>query len=169
MFLHTYFWSGTSMYVSPWLNAVAAVQMFFIVRIFVFFMALFLKKMRMILSASKLHYHSRLSKPILTIYRKNNLGNYALNTFSDYFIHQTFNIFTKSNRMINVAKLFTGVRSMKKVALMNFIGKHLPGVSFVIKFYLYRLKRRLPHKCFLASFLRGGPLFWKTPLGDCFC
>ena len=30
------------MYVSPWLNTVASVQMFFIERIFVFFMTLFL-------------------------------------------------------------------------------------------------------------------------------
>ena len=41
------------MYVSLWLNTVRAVQMFFIERIFVFFMILFLKKMGIILSASK--------------------------------------------------------------------------------------------------------------------
>ena len=44
-----------------------AVQMCFIKRIFVLFMLLFLKKMGIILSASKPHYHSRLRKPILKI------------------------------------------------------------------------------------------------------
>ena len=87
------------MYVSLWLNAVAAVQMFFIERIFVFFMTLFLKKMGTILSASKLHCHPKLSKPILkilSIYKNIFLGKYALNTFSDCFMHQTFNIFYKT-------------------------------------------------------------------------
>ena len=59
-----------------WLNTVAVVQMFFIERIFVFFMTLFLKKMRE-LSASKPPCHSRLRKPILKIlpiHRKNILG-----------------------------------------------------------------------------------------------
>ena len=87
------------MYVSLWLNAVAAVQMFFIERIFVFFMTLFLKKMGIILSASKPHCHPKLSKPILkilSIYKNIFLGKYALNTFSDCFMHQTFNIFYKT-------------------------------------------------------------------------
>ena len=56
-----------------WLNTVTAVQMFFIERIFVFFITLFLKNMR-ILSANKPHCHSRLNKPtfkILLIYRIN--------------------------------------------------------------------------------------------------
>ena len=48
------------MYVSLWLNTLAAVQMFFIDRIFVFFMKLFLKNMGIILSASKPHCHSKL-------------------------------------------------------------------------------------------------------------
>ena len=42
------------MYVSLWLNTVAAAQMFFIERFFVvFFMIIFLKKMGIIISASK--------------------------------------------------------------------------------------------------------------------
>ena len=52
-------------------------EQYFIECIFVFFMTLFLKKMGIIFSASKPHYHSRLSKPILriqSIYRKNILG-----------------------------------------------------------------------------------------------
>ena len=72
--LHGYLLSGAAMYVTLWLNTAAAVQMFFIERIFVFFMTLFLKKMGLILSASKPQFHSRLSKPILeilSIYRKN--------------------------------------------------------------------------------------------------
>ena len=55
------------MYVSLWLDIVAAVQMFIIERIFVFFRTLFLKKMVIILSASKPYIHSRLSKLILQI------------------------------------------------------------------------------------------------------
>ena len=61
------------MCVSPLSNTVAAFQIFFIERIFVFFMTLFLKKMGIILRASKPQCHSRLSKPILrilSIYRK---------------------------------------------------------------------------------------------------
>ena len=80
------------MYLLLWLNTVGAVQMFFIERIFVFFMTLFLKKMGIIISASKCHCHSRLSKPILKIesiegvFQENNFPKqYALNTFSDYF------------------------------------------------------------------------------------
>ena len=60
------------MCVSLLLNTVAAFQIFFIERIFVFFMT-FLKKMGIILRASKPQCHSRLSKPILrilSIYRK---------------------------------------------------------------------------------------------------
>ena len=66
------------MYLLPWLNTVGAVQMFFIERIFVFFMALFLKKMGIIFCASKPECHSRLSKPILkirSIYRRKTLQN----------------------------------------------------------------------------------------------
>ena len=62
------------MYVSLWLNAVAAVQMLYIEHIFVFFMTSLLK-MEIILSARKPHYHSRLSKSnlkILSSYRKKN-------------------------------------------------------------------------------------------------
>ena len=61
------------MYVSLWLNTMAAVQMLFIERIFVLFMTLFLKKMGIILCVSKPQCHSRLSKlilKILSIYRK---------------------------------------------------------------------------------------------------
>ena len=54
------------MYVLLWLNTVVTVQMFFIERIFIFLMTLFLKKMGM-LSVSKPHCHSRLNKPILKI------------------------------------------------------------------------------------------------------
>ena len=52
--------------------------MFFIERIFVFFMALFLKEMGIILRASKPECLSRLSKPILkirSIYRRKTLEN----------------------------------------------------------------------------------------------
>ena len=65
--LHDYFCSVVVMYKSFWLSTVAAVQMFFIKHIFVFFMTLFWKKMGIILSASKPNCHSRLSKPILKI------------------------------------------------------------------------------------------------------
>ena len=42
--LHDYFWSGAAMYVSLWLNTGAAIQMFFIERIFVFFHDTILKE-----------------------------------------------------------------------------------------------------------------------------
>ena len=61
------------MRVSLWLNTVASCSMFFIERIFVFFMTLFLKKVRIIFSASKPYRHSRFRGPILkiqSIYRK---------------------------------------------------------------------------------------------------
>ena len=75
--LHDYLTSGAAKYVSLGLNTVAAVQMFFIERIFVFFVTLFLKKMGIILRASKFQCHLRLSQPILeilSIYRKSILG-----------------------------------------------------------------------------------------------
>ena len=88
------------MFVLLWLNTVAAVQMFFIERIFVFFMTLFLRKMVIILGATKPHCHSRLSKrilKILSIYRKNNFPKqYVLNTFSDCFIHKNFKYFLQN-------------------------------------------------------------------------
>ena len=81
-------------------------------------MTLFLKKMGTILSASKPHCHSRLSKPILkiqSIYRKNILGKQL--SQARYFkyvfrlLHAPkFQIFsTKLNLMVKVVKLFTGV------------------------------------------------------------
>ena len=70
------------MYVFHWVNKVAALEMFFIERFFVFFKILLLKKiitmiiiiiiiiiiiMIVIIIARKPHCHSRLSKPILKI------------------------------------------------------------------------------------------------------
>ena len=106
------------MYASLWLNIVAAVQMFLIECIFAFFMTSFLKKMGIILSASKPQCHSRLSKPILeiiSIYRKYILGKQlSLAICSKYvfrLLHAPkFQIFsTKLNLMVRVVKLFTRV------------------------------------------------------------
>ena len=109
----------SSHYVSLWLNTVAAVQMIFIERIFVFFMTLFLKKMGMILSASKPLCHFRLSKlilKVLSIYRKNILRKQiSLAICSKYVFRllpapkfQTFS--TKLNMMLsklsNCSQLF---------------------------------------------------------------
>ena len=55
------------MYMPLRLNTVKAVEMFFIERIFIFFMLLFLKKMGIILSAIKSYCHSKLSKPVVKI------------------------------------------------------------------------------------------------------
>ena len=97
------------MYVLLWLNTVAAVQMYFIEYIFVFFMTLFLKKMGIVISASNPHCHSRLSKPILkilSIYRKNILGKQLSQTVcSKYFFRllhaPIFQVFsTKLNTMV---------------------------------------------------------------------
>ena len=73
-------------------------SVFFIERIFVFFITLFLKKMAM-LSNIKPHCHSKLSKTILKIlpiYRNNFPKHYALNTFSDCFMHQNFEYFLQN-------------------------------------------------------------------------
>ena len=95
-----------------------AVQMFFIERIFVLVMRLFLKKIGIIFTARKPHYHSRLSKPILkiqSIYRKGILGKQLSQALcSRHFFRllhapkfQTFS--TKLNLMVKVVKLFTCV------------------------------------------------------------
>ena len=114
-FLHYYFWSRTVMYVLLWLNTAAAVEMFFI---FVFFMKLFWKKMRIMLSASKPHFYSRLSKSILKIlpiYRKNILGKQLSQAICPKYFFRLldapkFQIFPKNlNTMVKVVKLFTGV------------------------------------------------------------
>ena len=102
-----------------WLNTVAAVQMFFIERIFVFFITLFLKNMR-ILSANQPHCHCRLSKPtfkILLIYRINVLEKQLSHAIcSKYLIifrlleAPKIQIFsTKLNMIVKVVKLLTGV------------------------------------------------------------
>ena len=102
-----------------WLNTVAAVQMFFIERIFVFFITLLLKNMR-ILSANKPHCHCRLSKPtfkILLIYRINVLEKQLSHAIcSKYLIifrlleAPKIQIFsTKLNMIVKVVKLLTGV------------------------------------------------------------
>ena len=94
------------MYLLPWLNTVAAVQMFFIERIFVFFMTLFLKQMG-IISARK----PRLSKTILkiiSIYRKHILGKQLSQAICSKYVFRllhapNFQVFSE------VDKLFTGV------------------------------------------------------------
>ena len=62
------------LYVLLWLNTVAAIQVFFVESIFVFFMTLFLKEMRTLNATNPPppYYHSRLKKlilKILSIYR----------------------------------------------------------------------------------------------------
>ena len=85
------------MYVSLWLNTVRAVQIFFIERIFVFFMILFLKKMVIILSASKSHYHSKLYLFIEKRFFGNKLSQAICpNNFSDSFMHQNFKYFLQN-------------------------------------------------------------------------
>ena len=130
-----------------WLNTVEAVQMFFIEHIFVFFMALFLRKMKTILSASKHQCHSRLSRPILKtlyIYRKNILEKQLSLAICSKYVFRLlyapkFQIFSiKLNMMVKVAKLFTGV--LWKRCSNNFTGKHLCRSLFFFKKNLaYRL------------------------------
>ena len=105
------------MCVSLLLNIVAAVQIFFIERIFVFFMTLFLKKMGIILSASKPHCHPRPSKPILkilSIYRKNILGKQLSQAVCSKYLFRLLHapeiqIFYVKLIMVKVVGLFTGV------------------------------------------------------------
>ena len=105
------------MYVSLWLNTMAAVQMFYIEHIFVFFMTLFLK-MGIILSASKPYCHSRLGKPILkivSIYRKIFLEKQISKAICFNYVFRLLHalesqiISSKLNMMVKVVKLFTSV------------------------------------------------------------
>ena len=115
--LHNYFWSGAAMYVSLWRNTVAAIQVFFIERIFVFIMTLIWKKMGIILSASKPNCHSRLTKPvlkILSIYRKNILGKQLPQAMCSKYIFRLLHaresqIFSTKLNMVEVVKLFISV------------------------------------------------------------
>ena len=117
------------MFVSLWLNTVTSSSNVFYRAYFCFFMTLFLRKMGMILSARKPHYHSELSKPILKIqsicrkkyFRVNNfLKQYALDTFSDFFMHQNFKYFLQNqiswSKLSNCSQAF-----YEQDALMNFI------------------------------------------------
>ena len=106
------------MYMSLWLNTVAAVQMFYKEHIFVFFITLFLKKMGIIVSASKPHCHSRLRKPILkilSIYRTNILGKQLSQVIYFKYVFRLLHalesqIFSsKLNIMVKDGKLFTSV------------------------------------------------------------
>ena len=115
--LHNYFWSGAAMYVSLWRNTVAAIQVFFIERIFVFIMTLIWKKMGIMLSASKPKCHSRLTKPvlkILSIYRKNILGKQLPQAMCSKYIFRLLHaresqIFSTKLNMVEVVKLFISV------------------------------------------------------------
>ena len=144
------------MYVSPWLNTVAAAQMFFIERIFVFFMTLFLQKMGIILSASKTQCHSRLSKPILKIlslYRKNISGKQLSLPICSKFVSRLlhapkFQIFsTKLNMMVKITKLSQLL--YEKDALIILQENTYAGVSFLIKLHAYRLKKEFITGVFL--------------------
>ena len=105
-----------------------AIQMFFIVRIFVFFMTIFLKQMRITLSASKPHYHCRFSKPVFkieSIYEENIFGKQLPQAICSWYVFRLlhapkFQIFyTKLNLMVKVVKLFTGVLQAKERLLQK--------------------------------------------------
>ena len=97
-----------------------------------FFMTLFLKKMGIILSASKPQRPSKFSKPILkilSIQRKNILGKKLSPAICSKYVFRLrhakkLQIFsTKLNMMVQVVKLFTGV--LRERCSDSFIGKHL--------------------------------------------
>ena len=136
--LDDYLWFGAAMYVSFWLNTVAAIQMVFIDR--------FLYDTGIILSASKHHCHSRLSKPILkilSIYSRNISGKQlSLAICSKYVFRLLYapkiRIFsTKLNMMGKVGKLFAS--ALWKRCSDNSVGKHLCRSLFLIKFHAYRI------------------------------
>ena len=142
----------------------------------VFCMTLFLKKMGIILSESKPHYHSRLSKPILkiqSIYRKNILRK-QLSQCSRYvfrLLHAPkFQIFsTKLNLMVRVVKLFT--RVLWKSCSDEFYWKKLCWSLFFNNVSHLQAKGRLLLKCSPVSFTKyfRTLFFCKTLPGDCFC
>ena len=164
------------MYVPSRLNTVRAVQMFFIERIFIFFMLLFSKKMGIILGAIKSYCHSKFSKPvvkILSIYRKkifwkqtfpSNMLQITFQNFSPKF--QIFS--TKINVMVKVVKQFTAV--CEKATQMNFIGKKLCRSLFSITFDTYRLKKdSCTAQIFSCEFYQIFQNVVETNLSDCFC
>ena len=159
--LQDYLWTGAATYVSLWLNTLAAVQMLFIERIFVFFMTLFLKKMGIIWGTSQPQSHFRLSKPILkilSIYEKNILGKQLFLAICSKCIFRLlhapkFQIFsTKLKMMVKVVKLFT--RVLWKRCSDNFIGKHLRRSLFFNKVSRLQAKERLLHIWFPVSFTK---------------
>ena len=112
----------------------------------VFFMTLFLKKTGIILSASKHHCHSRLSKSILkilSIYGRNFSGKQlSLAICSKYVFRLLYapkiQIFsTKLNMMGKVGKLFAG--ALWKRCSDNSVGKHLCRSLFLIKSHAYMI------------------------------
>ena len=146
------------MFVSIWLNTVAAVQMFYIERIFVFFMTLFWKKMGKILSASKPNFHSRLSKrvlKILSIYRKNIFGKQLSEAICSKCVFRLLHapesqIFpTKLNMTVIVVKLFSG--DVQKSS-DEFYRKTPMQESLFNKVLPLQVKERLLHMCFPVSF-----------------
>ena len=113
----------------------------------------------------KPHCHFRLNKrilKILSIYRKNILGKYPLKTFSDCFMHQTFNIFHK---------IKNDDQSCQTVHCSDeYYGKTPMQESVFSKVSRIQAKERLLFRCFPVRFTKSfRTLFCKTPLGDCFC
>ena len=112
----------------------------------VFFMTLFLKKMWIILSASKHHCHSRLGKPILkilSIYSRNISGKQLFLAICSKYVFRLLYapkfqiVSTKLNMMGKVGKLFAA--ALWERCSDNFIGKHLCRSLFLIKFHAYRI------------------------------
>ena len=148
------------MFVSLWLNTVTSCSNVFYRAYFCFFMTLFLRKMGMILSARKPHYHSELSKPILKIqsicrkkyFRVNNfLKQYALDTFSDFFCTKISNIFYKI-KFDGQSCQTVHRRSMNKMLWWILYEKTYARVSFFNKVSRPQAKEKLPQKYFSCEF-----------------
>ena len=140
---------------------------------------LILKKVE-ILSASKLHCHSRLPKKILKIlhiYIKNILGKQLSQTICSRCVFgllrapklQMFSI--KINMMVNVVRYISKSEAClqvfyEKTALMNFtnfIGKHLCRCLYFNKVLRLQPKERLLHRSFSVSFAKYFRIiFWQN-------
>ena len=102
--------------------------------------------MEIILNASKFHCHSRLSEPILkilSIYRKNILGKQlSLAIFPKYFFRllhaPKFQILSTK---LNMTVIAVYKCSMKKLLWWILLECTYTGVSFLINFHTYRIKK----------------------------
>ena len=151
--------------------------MFYTERIYVFFITLFSKKMEIILSASKPHWQSRLSKPILkilSIYRKNILGKMLFQAMYFKYVFRLLDALesqkfsSKLNMIVKVSNCSQVF--YEKAALINFIGKHLCRSLCLNELSRLKDKKGSCTDVFLWVLPNiQNTFFCKNTSDDCFC